>query len=51
MRPDSWTRMHSAEGQLVLSVTVNGKSTDIVFDGRDLDDLHKHVQVAIATRK
>lgn len=49
-RPDQWTRMHTSEGVLTLSVRVNETDADFVFAGRDLDDLYKHVTAAVAQR-
>lgn len=46
-----WTEMHSSGGVLTLGVRINGHDGDLVFAGRDLDDLRKHVISAVAQRR
>lgn len=50
MQPDQWLGLTSRNGELQVYVVVNDNRGSVCFRGRDLDDLKKHVDVAIAQR-
>lgn len=49
-QPDQWLGLETSGGVLDVLVVVNDQRGRVRFAGRDLDDLKKHVDVAIAQR-
>lgn len=47
-RPDQWTCLHTTFGTVEITVSISGYIGTVVFAGRDLEDLNKHLQAAIA---